>query len=100
MKPLDAEDNYQRQKRLCCQTSAVGLLMSDRRTRRVAPAGLRRGVGLLVLVAAHLYCLAWGGLVTLFVPRYRFAVRFHCRYFKDVLAKALRPPADAGGHNP
>ncbi len=81
------EKDYQEKKKICCQTSVVGLAMSDPRTRRVVPKGLRRAFGLFVLIGANLFCLAWGVLVALVKPRYWTAVRFHLRYFKDVMAK-------------
>lgn len=85
----DQEKTYQAKKKRCCQTAAVGLVMSDPRTRRIMPGPVRRLLGLSILAAAHLFTLCWGLLVSIFVPRYRPVVRFHYRYFRDVMAREL-----------
>jgi len=53
-----------------------------------------RPLGLLLLAGAHLFVLSWAFLLSLFKPRYRPVVRFHWRYFRDVMAKETKTKAD------
>jgi len=56
--------------------------------------GIRRLLGLSLLIVLHIIYLLWCGLMAIFTPRYRRIFPFQARYSRDVLIAEMRRTRD------
>ena len=64
--------------------------MNPMKNEPAAPRGFKRFLAFFILISAHLYTLAVEAILCIFKPRYRRIFRFHLRYFRDVMARAVQ----------
>ncbi|MCZ7581870.1 MAG: hypothetical protein M5R36_00265 [Deltaproteobacteria bacterium] len=79
------------EKKRCCHAARSGILMDHPLVRKIFPCWMHRYLGLALLVFLHGTTLMWEAGVALFVRRYRPVLRFHWRYFRDVMSREMKP---------
>ena len=82
-------------KKKCCEQSFLGSLVGLNKPERGPVGPLRKTLGLFLLAGVHFHLIAWSALYSLIRPRYRPVVKFQVRYFKDIMADALKKPPPA-----